>query len=95
MVKPMTYSFKVVKDGVNVYDYNQLLACTNKSTNGEIVVLRKSFESVNNLNNTTDNNVVCFGNYTDGKKIDFTSDVYSFETTYNQDYIKSLERICK
>lgn len=88
-VKPMTYSFKVVKDGVNVYDYNQLLACTNKSTNGEIVVLRKSFESVNNLNNTTDNNVVCFGNYTDGKKIDFTSDVYSFETTYNQDYIKA------
>lgn len=89
MVKPMTYSFKVVKDGVNVYDYNQLLACTNKSTNGEIVVLRKSFESVNNLNNTTDNNVVCFGNYTDGKKIDFTSDAYSFETTYNQDYIKA------
>ena len=89
MVKPMTYSFKVVKDGVNVYDYNQLLACTNKSTNGEIVVLRKSFESVNNLNNTTDNNVVCFGSYTDGKKIDFTSDVYSFETTYNQDYIKA------
>ena len=89
MVKPMTYSFKVVKDGVNVYDYNQLLACTNKSTNGEIVVLRKSFESVNNLNNTTDNNVVCFGNYKDGKKIDFTSDVYSFETTYNQDYIKA------
>lgn len=89
MVKPMTYSFKVVKDGVNVYDYNQLLACTNKSTNGEIVVLRKSFESINNLNNTTDNNVVCFGNYTDGKKIDFTSDVYSFETTYNQDYIKA------
>lgn len=89
MVKPMTYSFKVVKDGVNVYDYNQLLACTNKSTNGEIVVLRKSFESVNNLNNTTDNNVVCFGNYTDGKKFDFTSDVYSFETTYNQDYIKA------
>lgn len=89
MVKPMTYSFKVVKDGVNVYDYNQLLACTNKSINGEIVVLRKSFESVNNLNNTTDNNVVCFGNYTDGKKIDFTSDVYSFETTYNQDYIKA------
>lgn len=89
MVKPMTYSFKVVKDGVNVYDYNQLLACTNKSTNGEIVVLRKSFESINNLNNTTDNNVVCFGNYTDGKKINFTSDVYSFETTYNQDYIKA------
>lgn len=89
MVKPMTYAFKVVKDGVNVYNYNQLLACTNKSTNGEIVVLRKSFESVNNLNNTTDNNVVCFGNYTDGKKIDFTSDVYSFETTYNQDYIKA------
>ena len=89
IVKPMTYSFKVVKDGVNVYEYNQLLACTNKSTNGEIVVLRKSFESVNNLNNTTDNNVVCFGNYTDGKKIDFTSDVYSFETTYNQDYIKA------
>lgn len=95
MIQSMTTSFKVVKDGVNVYDYNQLLACTNKSENGEIVVLRKSFESISNFNNTTDNNVVCFGNYTGNKKIDFTNDVYSFETTYNQIYIQAWNEYAK
>lgn len=95
MVQPMTYSFKVVKDGVNVYDYNQLLACTNKSKDGEIVVLRKSFESISNLQKATDNNVVCFGNNNGDKKIDFTNDVYTFETTYNQDYIKAWNEYVK
>ena len=38
--------FIVVKDGMNVYDYDQLLACTNRSVEGEIVVLRKNFESL-------------------------------------------------
>ncbi len=43
---PVSKSFHIVDDGVNVYDYDDLLYCTNKSENGEIVVLRKSFESV-------------------------------------------------
>ena len=43
-----TYSFNVVKGGVNVYSYDDLLNCTNRSAEGEIVVLRKSFESISN-----------------------------------------------
>lgn len=71
-----TFSFYAVKDGINVYTYDDLLACTNKSDSGEIVVLRKSFESIENAyyweeakNNTLvatslkNNNVECFGHY--------------------------------
>ncbi|MBQ7224483.1 MAG: hypothetical protein IJX06_02890 [Clostridia bacterium] len=73
-----TMSFKVVEGGVNVYTYSDLLACTNRSETGEIVVLRKSFESYQNayvlgendkptLQNGNpipiENNVTCFGNY--------------------------------
>ncbi len=43
-----TYRFEVVDNGVNVYTYDDLLNCTNRSQNGEIVVLRKSFESLQN-----------------------------------------------
>ena len=43
-----TYRFEVVDNGVNVYSYDDLLNCTNRSQTGEIVVLRKSFESIKN-----------------------------------------------
>ena len=42
--KSRTCSFVLVKDAVNVYDYDGLLAATNRSEEGEIVCLRKSFE---------------------------------------------------
>ncbi len=74
-----TYSFTVVDEGVNVYTYNDLLYCTNNSTNGEVVVLRKSFEAIHNVYNCDEygkpilsngnmtrragNNVELFGNY--------------------------------
>lgn len=41
-----TYSFNVVKDGVNVYNYNDLLMCTNFSSSGEIVVMQTSLGSL-------------------------------------------------
>lgn len=41
-----TFSFSIVKDGVNVNNYDELLECTNCSTNGEIVVLRTSLGSL-------------------------------------------------
>lgn len=79
VAKPFEFKFNVVENGINVYSYNDLLACTNKSTNGEIVVLRKSFESLDNAFVYNDqgnlvldgagkpvlksNNVECFGNY--------------------------------
>ena len=43
-----TVDFALVKDGVNVYDYDDLLRCTNGSEQGEVVVLRKNFESMVN-----------------------------------------------
>ncbi|MCQ2772313.1 MAG: hypothetical protein MJ238_03445 [Bacilli bacterium] len=78
-------SFKVVKDGVNVYDYNQLLKCTNDSENGEIVVLRKSFESKDNLSGAS--NVTLFGNEKNGK-FNFDSEVYRFKTSESDEYIQ-------
>ena len=45
-IEPMTYKFNVVDEGVNVYTYDDLLNCTNRSSEGEIVVLRTTFESL-------------------------------------------------
>lgn len=41
-----TYTFNVVKDGINVYNYNDLLMCTNFSGSGEIVVMQTSLGSL-------------------------------------------------
>lgn len=43
-----TYSFNVVNDGVNVYSFNDLMACTNKSHSGEIVVMQVNLQSKEN-----------------------------------------------
>ena len=99
-----TFSFNTVKDGVNVYSYNDLLYCTNKSSEGEIVVLRKSLESLNNCYVTDSdgklatvdgklvnkaNNIDLFGNYDyKNNSFSFKDEVYSFETTFNDNYIK-------
>ena len=56
------------KDGINVDSYDELLSCTNKSTNGEIVVLRKSFEALSTYKNSTENNVEFFGKYNESSK---------------------------
>ena len=88
-----TYKFKVVDNGVNVYTYDDLLNCTNKSSDGEIVVLRKHFQSYENTIKangdlkSSNSNVTLFGKYI-RNEFDFTNDVYQFETTYNQNYIK-------
>lgn len=41
-----TYKFRVIKDAVNVYNYNDLLKATNYSENGEKVVLQTSLGSI-------------------------------------------------
>lgn len=104
IAQSFTYNFNIVDDGINVYTYNDLLYCTNKSTLGEIVVLRKSFESLSQAYVTDDkgnvlldnnkpvlksNNIECFGNY-DVKtgKFSFDKELYSFTTTYNSEYIR-------
>ena len=86
--RSFTYSFIVVDDGINVYDYNQLLYCTNQSENGEVVVLRKSFESLDFINENETSDTVLFGNYNARtKEFNFSNEVYRFTTTYNKNYI--------
>ena len=102
LAEPQSYSFEIVDEGVNVYTYDDLLYCTNASSNtgGHIAVLRKSFESIynaykldanGNVNaNLTlrTNNVECFGNYNPKTgTFSFQNEIYSFTTTYNREYI--------
>lgn len=82
-ILPSSFTFEIINDGVNVYTYQDLLFCTNDSEKGEIVVLRKSFESVENafkqdINGNIvikngkpepkSNNVECFGTYNHKEK---------------------------
>lgn len=104
LATPGTYSFEIVENGVNVYTYDDLLACTNKSENGEIVVLQTSFESLQNMYEVNENgkpvltkgepnqinkDVQLFGNY-DFKKqtFDFANEIYECPTTYNKKFIE-------
>lgn len=105
------YSFTAVENGVNVYTYDDLLNCTNRSQNGEIVVLRKSFESLTSayvcdaLGNPVlnggapqkkQNNVELFGNYNAAtKRWSFDREIYSFTTTYNKNYIDQWNEFAK
>lgn len=104
------YKFKIVDDGVNVYTYEDLLDCTNRSEEGEIVVLRKHFESIDNayVKNGKNylvengklipkaNNIECFGNYNHKTgKFNFAAEIYDFETTFNQEYIKQWNAFAK
>ena len=89
-ISEQSYVFKVVSNGINVYTYDDLLYCTNKSASGEIVVLRKSFESLSNYNTLKDstNNVELFGNYNPStKKYNFENELYRYGTTYNREFI--------
>lgn len=105
IIPSTSYTFNIVDEGVNVYTYDDLLACTNKSNNGEVMVLQKSFESVDNTYQINANgeimmsgstpvlknsNTVLFGNY-DVKKetFNFKNEVYKFKTTYSTKFIDS------
>ncbi len=106
-----TFSFEIVKDGVNVYTYDDLLSCTNYSDGGEIVVLRKHFESLENayyLNSDgtvklsggspvpKSNNVECFGNYNPATRgFSFADEIYSFTTTYSTEFIDQWNEFVK
>ena len=100
-----TYNFKIVENGVNVYSYDDLMRCTNKSRNGgDIVVMRRNLESYNNTFVLDANGkstgakknaqTELFGNYSNGK-YSFKYDIYQFETKYNQEYIKQWNEFAK
>lgn len=44
-----TFTFSIVPDGVNIYNYNDLLLTTNFSINGEISVMQKSLGSLKDV----------------------------------------------
>lgn len=81
-----TFEFKVVTGGVNVYTYDDLLDCTNRSENGEIMVLRTNFESLDVVESLAASNVALFGTRV-GNGFNFDKEVYRFDTTYNREYI--------
>lgn len=94
--KGVRYNFKVIENGVNVYTYDDLLDCTNRSKDGEIVVLRKSFESLDYLSEYQDETTVLFGNFNQStKKFNFNNEVYRFKTTYNSEYIRQWNQYIK
>lgn len=98
-----TFSFISVKDGYNVYDYQELLYCTNLSEEGEVVCLRKNFESLSKTYNLDDNgnilslkneNTALFGTYENGK-YNFLNEAYRFKTTYNNDFLTQWNEYAK
>lgn len=91
-VETEEYKFTVVANGYNVYNYNDLLLCTNKSDEGKIVCLQSNLESLKNCYTDDfkkkDETTELFGNYnTKTKRYSFDKEVYTFESTFNTEYI--------
>jgi len=83
------YSFNIVDDGVNVYSYDDLLNCTNRSSEGEIAVMQTSLESVENAYISKDvfyPNTKLFGL---GEKNHLKFEYEIFESTYDTQYLKN------
>lgn len=80
------YSAKVVKDGINVYNFDDLMFCTNYSENGEIAVLQCSFLSTLEIGEKYESNQTSFGKQLSNGKID-TSFVKSISTEYNHKFL--------
>lgn len=84
------YDFTAVKDGVNVYTYDDLLYCTNRSEEGEITVLHKSFESYEVYANSRNQSTACFGYPNSAGKCTFSESdktLYRAKTKYNHEYL--------
>ena len=96
-----TYSFSVVDEGINVYSFNDLMMCTNRSTNGEIAVIQVSLESRENalkkdqngnyLNEYKQSNIKLFGNYNfNNQTFDFNDFIYYQDPKLETKFIKQF-----
>lgn len=95
------YKFFIVEDGYNIYNYNDLLMCTNFSSTGKKMVLQTHLESLENVYRKDSNNVFIdkklegkenyqiFGNY-DFKKqtFSFNDEIKQVPSTYNTLFIE-------
>ena len=99
-----TYSFSIVDEGVNVYSFNDLMMCTNRSANGEVAVMQVSLESRENALNKDKNgnyieeykrnNIKLFGNYDfKNQTFDFNDFIYfqdpKIETKFINQFLKN------
>lgn len=99
------YTFNVIKDGVNVYDFYDLMHCTNLSSDGEIVVLKTNLVSNSFLTNPNNQNIInqnkdiyqVFGDNSltkvnkDGQeRLNFDDFLYKFTSTFSTDYIDAF-----
>lgn len=94
--KEYSLNFSIV-EGVNIYDYDDLIDATNKDDKKYNCVLRCNLESKENTYNLDsdgkvisykNNNTKLFGRLDDNDEVYFLdSDIYRFETTYNHDFL--------
>jgi len=100
-----TYTFDVI-DGVNVYSYEDLLNGTNRSSEGENIILQVNLESLKNtytkkedgtyqnikLDSSKDNTEL-FGTFDfKSQTFKFDDEYYTFDTTYDSTYIDQFNR---
>ena len=91
-----SFNFTLV-EGVNAYSYDDLISLTNKANKPYKIVLRTNLESYANTYNfdedgniigTKSKNTALFGRLDENNEIsDFKDDLYTFETTYNHDFL--------
>ena len=94
-----TFSFEIISDAVNVYDYDDLLLATNLSQEGEKICLQRNLlsssstyvedEQGNLIEEYLEANTRLFGHYDFSRQemSSFSEDVYRFATTYPSSYI--------
>lgn len=83
-----SYTFNVVEDGVNIYSYEDLLNATNRSDDGEIVVMQTNLESIANAYSFGDAlkpNTKLFGL---GNKKNLKFEYVEFDSTYDVEFLK-------
>ena len=90
------FNFTLV-DAINVYDYDDLISLTNKASRPYKLVLRKNLESLQNtyifdengeITGVKSKDTALFGRLDENNEVEsFEDDIYSFETTYNHDFL--------
>ncbi len=98
IVKELTLD--VIPNGYNVYTYEELMECTNRSKEGEIVIMRSNLESRENayrvLNDVDEeenlyDNTHVFGKLYDKNK--YSHDVVTLEGRYDVTYLNNLKEL--
>ena len=95
------YKINIVEDGYNVYNYNDLLMCTNYSSEGKKAVLQTHLESIQNVyrydssgkyqnkKQVGKEEYEIFGNFNFSKqKFNFENELMNIKSTFNTKFIE-------